>query len=702
MTFSMRPSSETQRAHSTLGAPRRATPMRTSDRNEPAGSTPSADEPASDFLREIAEAEPRPLPPSVRVGQRWGATERYTIERRLGGGGMGSVYLALDAILGRLVALKVIDTGDVADEYARRARLLREARVAASVEHERVARIYDVGEHDGSLFVAMEFVRGPTLRTWTRERQPTFAEVAAIGAQIADGLSVLHSLGIVHRDLKPENVMVSSVGAKLVDFGLARALVLPERADPGAPGQAAPEGVSYGPLAGTPGYMAPEHCRGDEVDARADVYALGVILYELVEGHRPFSGRSPIEVMRKTIEGEPSFSAERWSEAAVLRQVVERALARDPAARWPSAAAMVERLREVETPSQSSVLPAVVSQDFGAAISFGVFRGRRGRATALSAMALVGIVVAAGLPSDRARRGQSAVQMSGMVLLPGGSFTMGRSLDDVVRECQRLGSRCRQDLLEREQPERHVTLSRYFLDVNEVTNAAFADWLEGAHFRFKTTDEPDYTGRVWPIVRDLQGVALGNLKLPLSGIQFEEGDYVVRDGYATRPVVQVTWDGARMYCESRGKRLPTEAEWEFAARGVTARRYPWGDEAPTCAGIVFSRDVTGDCQPAPPEAQSTAESPQDWSDLGIHDLAGNVSEWVFDVFEHPFYLPCDPCLNPRADSTGDPANEARMFRGGSWASTVFARTTTRGRWPRNMWGDSLGFRCAADGVQENE
>src|ERR1700733_1060571 len=187
----------------------------------------SEDERVSDELEDVVRLVARspsrspgsePLP-----GMRWGASGRYVIQKRVGAGGMGTVYEATDELLGRVVALKVLHRSSDEDEEVNRARILREARLAARVEHERIARVYDVGEHEGVLFVAMEFVRGTSLRTAIGEGGSEMFYALNLATQIAEGLAELHANDVIHRDLKPENVILSKQGGvKLVDFGLAR------------------------------------------------------------------------------------------------------------------------------------------------------------------------------------------------------------------------------------------------------------------------------------------------------------------------------------------------------------------------------------------------------------------------------------------------------------------------------------------------
>jgi serine/threonine-protein kinase len=292
-------------------------------------------------LRAVARAPPRRAPLEVPDGTRWGELGRYLVQRRLGRGGMGIVYVALDTLLNREVALKVLDSTGASgasraadDQGAQHAGLLREARIAAAIEHERIARVYDVGEHDGFAFVAMELVRGPTLRQWMADHRATPEEIARTALQIAEGLAALHAQGVVHRDLKPENVMVTGSGAiKLLDFGLARRTRAPSDIEAERAGE--PSGsLRLAGLSGTPGYMAPEQCSGGQLDARVDVFAFGVILYELVTGQRLFEGKTPAEILVATTRVAPRLSGPAWDKVPRLKEVAARALVHEPNERF--------------------------------------------------------------------------------------------------------------------------------------------------------------------------------------------------------------------------------------------------------------------------------------------------------------------------------------------------------------------------------
>ncbi|HEU4537670.1 MAG TPA: SUMF1/EgtB/PvdO family nonheme iron enzyme, partial [Polyangiaceae bacterium] len=176
------------------------------------------------------------------------------------------------------------------------------------------------------------------------------------------------------------------------------------------------------------------------------------------------------------------------------------------------------------------------------------------------------------------------------------------------------------------------------------------------------------------------------------------GSFATRPGVESTPVMQVTWDGARRYCEFFGKRLPTEAEWEFAARGPGRRRYPWGDEAPRCEGVVIGRAPGEGCEHLPTRQQAVGSAPQDVTPEGVHGLGGGVSEWVQDAFTRAYYAPCGACIDPRPSDPAVPiAEDLRLFRGSSYISdALLCRGATRSRWKRGDVLDGLGVRCASD------
>jgi serine/threonine-protein kinase len=293
---------------------------------------------ASDaWLREVARAPAVALPDLV--GERLG---RYRVSKVLGAGGMGIVYLAEDEQLGREVALKVLPIERIGDEVRRR-RFVREARLAAGLRHPAIATIYDAGEIGARAFLAMEYVSGITLRETLRLSGPlSIGEVLRVGRAIADGLAAAHEARIVHRDIKPDNVIVASDGAvKVLDFGAAK--LRDRREEPAAPANEATLETQEGLIIGTPAYMSPEQAKGAPVDVRSDVFSLGVTLYEMTTGQRPFEGKTALDLLVAIDRDEPlRVSRRRRGVPTGLDRIILRCLAKDPAER-PADAGEVSR-----------------------------------------------------------------------------------------------------------------------------------------------------------------------------------------------------------------------------------------------------------------------------------------------------------------------------------------------------------------------
>ena len=277
--------------------------------------------------------------------------ERYVIEAPLGQGGMGRVYRAHDERLDRRVALKVLLAEG--EDQEGRARLLREARAAAALDHPNVVHVYDVGEAAGAPYIAMELVLGTSLRTLIGDRSIPQHEHVGTLVQIALALAAAHDAGLVHRDVKPENVIVRSDGrVKVLDFGIARRSRL--QPDPTAPTEAhlatlTAEGVKIG----TPLYMAPEQIRGDAVDGKTDQFAWGVVAFELLSGKVPWNASDAMALMASILTDEPR-SLDGELEPAV-DGVIKRALSKRPADRFESMHALIEALggdAEARAPSK--------------------------------------------------------------------------------------------------------------------------------------------------------------------------------------------------------------------------------------------------------------------------------------------------------------------------------------------------------------
>ena len=262
----------------------------------------------------------------------------YRLDRVLGEGGMGVVYLAHDDHLNRAVALKTLRLGQ--DTGEARARLVREARAMAGVSHPNVCQIFEVGEVEGLVFLAMERLEGEPLSDRLTRGALAVREAGDIALSVLAALGVVHGRGLVHRDIKPSNIFLTPHGVKLVDFGLARHA----QTRAALTGETQLALTQPGVLIGTPFYMAPEQFASDTVDGRADLFALGVVIYEMLTGRRPFEGRTVPELWGAMLK-DPIPLIGGSVHAAALDRIVQRALARAPEDRYPSPEAMAGDLR---------------------------------------------------------------------------------------------------------------------------------------------------------------------------------------------------------------------------------------------------------------------------------------------------------------------------------------------------------------------
>lgn len=678
----------------------------------------------------------------------------YRLVRSLGQGAMGRVYVAKDTLLDRLVAIKFLL--NFGDDSAARDRFVVEARAIARLSHPNVVGIYRIGELFGRPYLVSEFVRGETLDKlpkpipWTR--------VLEIGIGLSRGLAAAHASGVLHRDIKPQNAILTEAGeVKLLDFGLAKLVdlqqpaphllaaktpsagaaytslpPLPLGSETSGDSQTLPAGTPFpsahtppidfggstsltqaGAVVGTPRYMAPEMWLGKPATFQVDIYSLGVLLYELAAGHSPHNYDTVGELRQAVLDTPPMpLRSLAPSVPPRLAEIIDRCVSRDPDARPASAEALCQSLEQVE--SAGHLRSAGLSLLKRAAIAFGAL-----------------LLLGGGLYARARlwpRRGTPA-QLSGMVYLPGGTFEMGSTpleADAALQECRRTEPQCIPEVYEREQPRRHVTLSPFYLDKTEVQNQEFARWLNVAH-----VDGTVAHDRL--VKKDRQ--LLVDLHPRWSAIVYQDRRFSVRPGFERKPVLLVTWQGANLYCQSHGKRLPTEAQWEFAARGGQQLVHPWGNEPPRCDGVAFGRRIGRSCAPAQaiPDGGSTPPAnvdggvadggaaemkdprgaaaglasllidlpdvgsmAMDVSPQGIHDLAGSAQEWVFDRYMAP-YPDCGACRDPVVDKETD--TPMRAVRGGDYQSQAgFTRAAERARWKQEESAKTLGFRCAAPAV----
>jgi serine/threonine protein kinase len=281
----------------------------------------------------------------------------------LGSGGIGDVWLAKDTELVREVALKFLSP-ELAGDSDQTLRFRREARAASSLNHPNLVTIFDIGEFDGRQFIAQEYVPGKTLRDALAAGPFSLESARDIAAQIAGGLRAAHAAGVIHRDIKPENIMIRPDGVvKVLDFGIARLI---ENATAGK--QKLPGLTRTGIILGTAKYMSPEQARGLAVDARSDIFSLGVVLYEMLYGTAPFTGVTPSDILAAILTHEPPpLSRSSPNVPDKFDRIVRRCLAKDPAARYPSAFALEHDLRGL-TGQHKVIRSQVVSWSLAALI----------------------------------------------------------------------------------------------------------------------------------------------------------------------------------------------------------------------------------------------------------------------------------------------------------------------------------------------
>lgn len=664
----------------------------------------------------------------------------YRIAKMIGCGGMGAVFLANHRSMNLRAAIKImLPHGSPAGQQTPEdlQRFLDEARALCAVQHNGLVKLYDVGTlPDGTVYLQMELLEGESLdarlqRLGGRMELPT---AVALARQVASALRVVHERGIIHRDLKPENIFLvvdpdspPCERAKILDFGLAKFR------------DAAVRRTRTGQPIGTPRYMSPEQCEGSQlIDERTDVYSLGLLLFQMSAGTSPYvvAEETPMAWLYAHVERRPRPLRQLVPEApAELQALITAMLDKVPAQR-PSMAEVAAQLRQLgqrlgleaseempvplsssgqmirSRPTQSlDRLPVVLPQKTRLPWVGAVGLGLLGfvtmtvtlRAPLRASVLSLGRWAAATLtpgaatsvrPVDDAVAATQAPEA--MVLIRGQSFKMGSTKEEAeaaYQECTKYSKDCERHEFQRELPLRTVTIRSFYLDKYEVTNRQFAAWLN-VHARQPT---PQDDGKVF----SRNGIMFAEYGTKESKIVFREGIYSANSGDEDLPATQLTWPAASQYCQSKGKQLPTEAQWELAARGLLAQTapapWPWGTEPPRCDGVVMNRFPGGACARSNPGPERVGTAQQDVTASGVHDLGANVHEWVQDRFVIP-YPDCGSCVDPIAPSAEQSSHDLRyrVFRGGSYE---FDPTMTRAAW-RNRRQEldttpSIGFRCAA-------
>jgi serine/threonine-protein kinase len=627
---------------------------------------------------------------------------RYHILEQLGEGGMATVYKAYDTRLERDVAVKVIRTDLFGSAVLAKIlkRFEREARTLAKLSHPNIVKLHDFGEHDGSPYLVLEYLPGGTLKERIKRGALSWEDAVRLLIPIADALAYAHRHDTIHRDVKPANILLTENGSPmLTDFGIGKILETEET-------MTGLTGTGMG--IGTPEYMAPEQWTG-AASPQSDQYALGVVMYELLTGRRPYEAETPAAILLKQAHDplpRPGKFAKDLPPA--LDRIFIKALAKDPQDRFKDMStfkAALEGLvrgpdeKKAGWAGKTAAAPATVAHVEQTYDTFPVIQTKhRFPWAAVGIGGLVIVAVAAALLAIRSLTKASPASPPPEVAtaptmteemrpspvppptkiqetpIPTESFEIGsistRDSDGMammyVPEGDFLmGSNTYDD----EKPIHPVTLDAYWMDQTEITNKMYALCVQDGGCQ-----APVRTGAYW--VNDYYGNS-------------QYGDY---------PVVNVDWNMADAYCGWAGARLPTEAEWEKAARGTDSRTYPWG-EGIDCSRANF--DVSCGFHTTEVGTYTTGKSP-----FGLFDMAGNVWEWVMDWYDSKYYRN-SPSDNPQGPSNG----LYKVLRGGSWVHVgnftpagdsggdwynykSDLRAADRGRGVTSATDFSIGFRCA--------
>ena len=361
----------------------------------------------------------------------------FRIIEKLGAGGMGVVYKALDTRLDRAVALKFLPENMAQDSQALE-RFRREAHAASALNHAGICTIYDIGEQDHRPFIAMEFIDGETLRQHIHGQPLPLSQLLDLGIQIADALDVAHAQGIIHRDIKPSNVFVTKRGqAKVLDFGLAK--LVPKdflQLDPESTPTTAPKDAFsvVGVISGTPSYMSPEQVRGDDLDLRTDIFALGLLLYEMATGRQAFSGKTGGAVIEAILtRTPPSVHTLNPEIPPPLEEIINKCLEKDRNSRYPSAAAVRSDLQQLKRISESGQL---ISSSASAApiVPTPTRRARFDWKTVASATALIVVLLVVAARFYDTRRAHALTQTDTIVLVGFTNKTGDPIFDDTLRQ----------------------------------------------------------------------------------------------------------------------------------------------------------------------------------------------------------------------------------------------------------------------------
>jgi serine/threonine protein kinase len=609
----------------------------------------------------------------------------YRVVEEVGSGGMGKVYRGVDLTLDRDVAIKVLRPELMSkDQIVNRFR--SEALTLAKLNHPHIAMLYSFFRHEEFFLMVLEFVRGERLdRRMQRYGTLPFEDAMAIFSQVLQAISYAHKRGIIHRDLKPNNIMITEAEeVKVMDFGIAR-VVGTERM------------TQEGLLVGTLEYMAPEQIRGSEPSPQTDIYSLGIMFYEMLTGRLPFTCKSQYELMRAHIELPPLPPSQFVPDMLPhVESAILAALSKEPADRFSSVdnfhAALIGadpsifadksvrttkfQQRTMDPTLQSAASGQLESATTGGATSRHTPISTEARVSAapissselapeppiykrpifLAGMALVAVlaIVAIALalrpqPPTPPKPNTPPKYPVDMVKVEGATFRMGRDVPPRPNGSEDF------DWAAAEWPAHQMSVPTFEIDRNEVTNEEYALFVK------ETNGLPpkDWGGPQPPAGRE---------KWPVRNVSQVEAQ------------IFAAWRSQR---DGTTYRLPTEEEWEFAARGNQNQRYPWGD-----AWQDGRANTTGN-SPKPVGSYPNGASP--W---GINDMIGNVGEWTSSLAKY----------HPNSNRNVPPEERGMVVvRGGSFKSSPTGkfpiRVTSRGWFPTSHREETIGFRLVREATK---
>lgn len=590
--------------------------------------------------------------------------DKYEVIRLIGKGGMGLVYQARHVELDKFVAIKVLNTRLVENEEAIE-RFKREARTVAKLEHANVVKVFDYGVKGTICYLIMEYLQGESLRSRLKNnKQIPLKQITQFLTQVCLALEFVHQQGVVHRDLKPDNIFFHQEAGKeivkLLDFGIAKLSVV----------NSAGESLTVtGSVFGTPQYMSPEQCQGKVLDGRSDIYSLGLILYEMISGRRPYDGDSPLSFMYAHVHTNPSDLLEIMPDLPPhISKAVMYALVKDLESRCQSATEFLEVFSGKVAPlslNENSLTKNInkVTNDLPTKASYSQV-SKIAFATILL-FALVGSVWVVGNQLSNSKENTLIATpaftpeintkktpilpvklQDKFVFIEGADVTIGSN----QIPCPEIPG-CETSL--DETPPHKVNLKSYFLGKYEVTNQEYYDFILAEKYL-----APSY----W-----LKGKYPQNTE--------------------NLPVINVSWDDVNNYCAWLSKRdgvnyrLPSEEEWEYAARGENSNFYPWGNNWDYNFSYISEQKVK-----KPLAIDAAPNNTTDRSAYGIFAMAGNVREWTSSDFQ-PY--PNSLYKMEKED------NGCKVIRGGShYSDYTLARSTFRS-WqiPTKKLVD-VGFRLA--------